>query len=327
MRILFLGGTRFVGRAMAAAALDAGHQVTLLHRGNTGNDPFPGASHLHADRDGDLSLLTAGEWDATVDVSAYLLRQVDAVASALAGRGGHHVYISTVSVYRDSDGPGADEDAPLWDPAGDDVDKVTGETYGPLKVACELAARSRYGDGLTIIRPTYVVGPYDPTGRFTWWVARASRGSAMVAPGPADTPFQLIDARDLGAWVVSLAERQQAGTFTAAQPTSTFGEMLAGVASAAEGGAELVWIDPDWLTERGIGGGELPLWSEGRSDWLLAMSTGRAAAAGLAHRPLAQTVRDTKAWIEEIGADNVAGRRQWMAPEREAGLLDAWSRT
>ena len=325
MRILFIGGTRFVGRAMAAAAIDAGHEVTLLHRGNTGDDPFPEATHLHADRNGDLALLGTGEWDATVDVSAYRPRQVDAVATALGGRGGHHVYISTVSVYRDPDGPGADEDAAVWDPAPDDVDEVTGETYGPLKVSCELRARDRYGDDLTIIRPTYVVGPHDPTGRFTRWVERAGRGGPMVAPGPADVPFQLIDARDMGAWVVSLAERQQAGTFTAAQPSRTFGEMLGEVASASRGGAELVWVDGDWLTEQGIGAGDLPLWSEGSSDWALAMSAERAAAAGLTHRPLAETVRDTQAWISDIGVDNVPGRRSWMAPDRESALLAAWS--
>jgi 2'-hydroxyisoflavone reductase len=325
MRILFIGGTRFVGRAMAAAAIDAGHDVTLLHRGSTGDDPFADATHLHADRDGDLSVLGTGEWDATVDVSAYLPGQVDTLATALGGRGGHHVYISTVSVYRDPDGPGADEDAPVWDPAPEGVEQVTGDTYGPLKVACELAARNRYGAGLTIVRPTYVVGPYDPTGRFTWWVARASRGGRMLAPGPPDVPFQLIDARDLGVWVVSLAEREQAGTFTAAQPGSTFGEMLAEVASAAEGRAELVWVDADWLAERGIGAGELPMWSEGSTGWALAMSSQRATAAGLTHRPLSETVRDTQAWMREIGAGNVPGSRHWMPPERESGLLDAWS--
>jgi 2'-hydroxyisoflavone reductase len=325
MRILFIGGTRFVGRAMAAAAIAAGHQVTLLHRGGGDDRLFPEATHLHADRNGDLAVLATGDWDATVDVSAYLPRQVESLATALAGRGGHHVYISTVSVYRDPDGPGADEGAPVWDPAPDDVHEVTGETYGPLKVACELAARNRYGDRLAIVRPTYVVGPHDPTGRFTWWVARASRGRPMLAPGPADVPMQLVDARDMGAWVVSLAERQQAGTFTAAQPASTFGDMLAGTAAAAGGGAELVWVDADWLLEQGIGGGEQPLWSEGRSDWALAMSTDRASDAGLTHRSLAETVRDTQAWIREMGEDNVPGTGNWLSAERESDLLTAWS--
>jgi 2'-hydroxyisoflavone reductase len=310
---------------MAAAAIDAGHDVTLLHRGHTGDRLFPEATHLHADRNDDLSVLATGEWDATIDVSAYLPRQVDALSAALAGRGGHHVYISTVSVYRDPDGPGADEDAPVWDPASDDVDEVTGETYGPLKVACELAARNRYGEALTIIRPTYVLGPHDPTGRFTWWVARASRGGHMLAPGPADAPFQHIDARDLGIWVVSLADRGQAGTFTAAQPSTTFGRMLTETASASGGGAELVWVDSDWLTEQGINGGSQPLWSEGRRDWALAMSTERATSTGLTHRPLAETVRDTQAWIEEIGEDNVPGRSHWLSPDRESQLLAAQS--
>jgi 2'-hydroxyisoflavone reductase len=202
---------------------------------------------------------------------------------------------------------------------------VTGETYGPLKVACELAARNRYGDALTIIRPTYVLGPHDPTGRFTWWVARASRGGPMLAPGPADAPFQHVDARDMGIWVVSLAQRRQAGTFTAAQPSTTFDQMLTETASATGGGADLVWVDSDWLAEQGIAGPELPLWSEGRRDWALAMSTQRATRAGLTHRPLAETVRDTQAWITEIGEDNVPGRHHWLSAERESELLSAWS--
>jgi 2'-hydroxyisoflavone reductase len=155
-------------------------------------------------------------------------------------------------------------------------------------------------------------------------VARASRGGPMLAPGPADVPFQLIDARDMGTWVVSLAKRQQAGTFTAAQPSTTFGQMLSETASATGGGADLMWVDGDWLTEQGIDSRDLPLWNEGRREWALAMSTERATSAGLTHRPLTETVRDTQAWIREIGEDNVPGSRHWLSPERESELLTAW---
>src|SRR6476659_1435052 len=165
MRILIIGGTHFVGHAMAQAALDAGHDLTLLHRNPT--DELPGATHLLADRNGDLSLLTGQEWDATIDVCAYLPGQVRHLHDALGSRGGHHVLVSTVSVYEEPASAGATEDSPLFEPAADDVTEVTNETYGPLKVACERAATEAYGDsGLAIVRPTYVVGPRDATARY-----------------------------------------------------------------------------------------------------------------------------------------------------------------
>src|SRR4051812_29839426 len=170
MRILVIGGTRYVGRHLVEAALVAGHEVTLVHRSPT--TLFPSARHVLTDRNGDLSALADGEWDATVDVCAYLPAQVRSLATALGDRGGHHLFVSSVSVYADPPGPGGDEDSTLLPVAGDGVDEVTGTTYGPLKVACERAATAAYGDRLAIVRPTYVVGPNDPTGRYPWWVRR-----------------------------------------------------------------------------------------------------------------------------------------------------------
>ena len=207
MRILIIGGTRFVGHAMAEAALAAGHDVTLLHR--TATDELPAATHLLADRNGDLSVLADGRWDATIDVCAYLPGQVASLHEALGDRGGHHVFVSTVSVYADQDAPGADEDATLLPESSPETLEVTGETYGPLKVACERVARERWGaDGLTIIRPTYVVGPRDATARYPWWVLRAAQGGRMILPGPDDAPMQCIDARDMGAWTIRLVEER-----------------------------------------------------------------------------------------------------------------------
>jgi len=177
MRILFIGGTKFVGRAMAETALDRGHEVTLLHRGRTqpSGKAFEAAEHLQADRDGDLSVLAGREFDATIDVCAYVPRQVDRIAEALDGRGGHHVFISTMSVFADTDAPGLDEDSKLATLEDPSTEEVTAETYGGLKVLCEKHAASAYGDALTVIRPTYVIGPHDHTGRFTWWVRRIAR--------------------------------------------------------------------------------------------------------------------------------------------------------
>ena len=238
MRILIIGGTRFVGHAMAEAALAAGHDVTLLHR--TATDELPAATHLLADRNGDLSVLADGRWDATIDVCAYLPGQVASLHDALGDRGGHHVFVSTVSVYADQDAPGADEDATLLPESSPETLDVTGETYGPLKVACERVARERWGaNGLTIIRPTYVVGPRDATARYPWWVLRAAQGGRMILPGPEDAPMQCIDARDMGAWTIRLVEDHTTGVFTAARPATSFGQFLTDTVEVVGEAAEL----------------------------------------------------------------------------------------
>jgi 2'-hydroxyisoflavone reductase len=325
MRILIIGGTRFAGHAMADAALEAGHDVTLLHRHETSE--HPGATHLLADRDGDLSVLDGAAFDATIDVCAYVPAQVRRLHDALRDRGGHHVFVSTVSVYQEPDGPGADEDSPLLAPAPEDATEVTNETYGPMKVTCENVATELYGDsGLTIIRPTYIVGPRDMTARYPWWPLRAARGGPMIMPGPAEAPMQCIDARDLGAWTVRLAEQRVSGTFTAARPHTTFGAFLDETVGAIESDARLVPVDGDWLVERGVDGLQLPLWTEGGPEWSLAMGTARAEDAGLKHRPFAETVRDTLAWAQ--ANPDLATNEHWGMPaEREQELLDAWNAT
>jgi 2'-hydroxyisoflavone reductase len=323
MRILIIGGTRFVGHAMAEAALDAGHDLTLLHR--TATDELPGATHLLADRDGDLSVLADATWDATIDVCAYLPQQVHALHDALGDRGGHHVYVSTVSVYQEPAAPGADEDSPLFDEPRDELHEVTNETYGPLKVACERVVREAYGDaGLAIVRPTYVVGPRDLTARYPYWVLRAARGGRMLAPGPDNAAMQCIDARDMGAWTIRLAEGRVAGVFTAARPHTTFGELLAETVAAVGSDAELVPVDGAYLVEQGVDGAQLPLWAEGGTENALAMSPARAEAAGLTHRPMADVVRDTLAWAR-ANPDQSTNPRTGITPEREQELLSGWA--
>ena len=325
MRILIIGGTRFVGHAMAEAALDAGHDVSLLHRHETAE--LPGATHLLADRDGDLSVLDGLSFDATIDVCAYVPGQVRRLHAALGDRGGHHLFISTVSVYREPDGPGAGEDSPLFPAAPEDATEVTNETYGPLKVTCENVATELYGEsGLAIIRPTYVVGPRDLTARYPWWPLRAARGGPMIAPGPAGAPMQCIDARDMGVWTVRLAEGRVSGTFTAARPATTFGELLDETLAAIDSDARLVPVDGDWLVEQGVDGLQLPLWTEGGAEWSLAMASDRAEAAGLTHRPFSETVCDTLAWAR-ANPDQATNDQWGLAPEREQQLLDAWLAT
>ncbi|MGC4110367.1 MAG: NAD-dependent epimerase/dehydratase family protein [Nocardioides sp.] len=323
MRILIIGGTHFVGYAMAEAAVQAGHDVSLLHRNTTAE--LPGATHLLADRNGDLSVLDGLSFDATIDVCAYVPGQVRSLRAALGDRGGHHLFISTVSVYTEPDAPGADEDSPLFEAALENATEVTNETYGPLKVTCENVATEVYGaSSLTLIRPTYVVGPRDKTARYPWWPLRAARGGAMIAPGPSEAPMQYIDARDMGAWTVRLAEGGVSGTFTAAAPATTFGAMLDETVGAVDSDARLVQVDGDWLVEHGIDGLQLPLWTEGSPEFSLAMATGRAQAAGLECRPFSETVRDTLAWAQANPDD--ATDPQWgMAPERERELLASWA--
>jgi 2'-hydroxyisoflavone reductase len=327
MRILFIGGTRFVGRAMAEAAIGRGHTVTLLHRKRTDDPAFADAEQLLADRDGDLSVLERRDFDATIDVCAYVPRQVTRIAQALDGRGGHHVFISTISVYEERQAYGFDESGPLVGLDDPTTEDVTNETYGGLKVLCEQAAEAAYGaEHLAIVRPTYVVGPYDGTGRFTWWVRRIAAGGEVLAPGPVNAPMQVIDARDQGDWTVRLAEAMVSGPFNSVAPAMPygFGDMLDDVVrGVGPAGTALTWVDGPWLKAQGENGMSLPLWTEGGPDNTMAADQRRATATGLTPRPVAETAADTWEWIQRTGAPLVEG---WgISSEREAELLHLWS--
>jgi nucleoside-diphosphate-sugar epimerase len=331
MRILIIGGTRFVGRALTQAALDGGHDVTLLHRGQTGPGLFPQATHVIADRNADLAAvpeLAAGQWDATIDVNAYVPRQVIALADALGGRGGRYLYISSVSVYQPPVKSGYGEDAPLAELADPTTEDVNEETYGGLKVLCERAATARFGaDGTTIIRPTYVIGPHDYSYRFTWWVDRIARGGEVLAPGDPADPIQVIDARDMATWTIGLAQRSVSGTFHAVSPAPPFGfgAMLETIASVvAPPGTRLTWVDNDFLTAAGVPQEALPLWAAGDPDGeLSAASPAAAEAAGLRPRPLADSVADIHA---AQATDPVEPRPGTGLPAgQEADLLARWA--
>jgi 2'-hydroxyisoflavone reductase len=300
MRILVIGGTRFVGRHFVEQAVARGHDVTLFHRGRTGTDLFPDLDHRIGDRDTDLSTLTEGEWDATVDTCAYLPRHVHTLADLLGDRGGHHLLVSSVSVYAPPGGPGIDEDAALIELDDPTIEVVTADTYGGLKVHCERAAVERHGPSTLLVRPTYVVGPDDYTWRFPWWVQRIARGGTVVAPGPAGAPAQVIDVRDMAAWMVRLLEDDRSGPFHAASPAPpfTWGEELEAIADAVgPEGTRLHWVSPADVAAAGIEEGAFPLWSADGSDvWVMAVDPSRAFDTGLEPRPLADTIRDTLAW-------------------------------
>jgi 2'-hydroxyisoflavone reductase len=324
MRILLIGGTRFVGRHVVEAALAAGHDVTIFHRGKTGADLFPEVEHRIGDRNSDLSALADGRWDATVDTCAYFPRQVHEIADVLADRGGHYQQVSSVSAYASPATRGYREDAPLAILDDPSVEEVTDETYGGLKVLCERVAVERFGPSSLIVRPTYVVGPDDYTWRFPWWVARIARGGDVLAPGPADAPSQVIDARDMGAWMVGLLERGKSGAFHAVGPSSTFtwGEQLEAIASSvAPEGTTLRWVDPDFLLDAKVDDAALPLWPGADPDLLMMTADPAAAlATGLTIRPLAETVRDTLAWTRTVEQPEESG----ISAADEAALLESW---
>lgn len=328
MRILIIGGTAFVGRHITQAAIDAGHQVTVFHRGQTGAGLFPQATHLTGDRNGSLSALRDGSWDATIDVIAYLPRQVQSLAAALGGRGGHHLLISSVSVYRTPVAPGFGEDAPLAELDDPATQEITAQTYGGLKVACERAALRLYGPAATtIIRPTYVVGPHDISYRFTWWVERLARGGSVLAPGDPADPIQVIDARDLATWTVALAENSVSGVFHAASPPPPFGfgELLATIAAeVAPAGTRLAWVASDFLLAAGEDDVSLPLWPGADSEHdINAADPAAAFAAGLTPRPLRDTVSDIRG--QQARSPITPSARIGLTAAREAELLDRWA--
>jgi 2'-hydroxyisoflavone reductase len=325
VRVLVIGGTQFVGRHIVEAALARGHEVTLFHRGVTGDDLFPEAAHVHGDRNADLDALSTGEWDATIDACAYVPRHVRTLADALHGRGGHYTFISTISVYADPPEPGIDEDAPLRTLADPSTEVVDGDTYGGLKALCEKAARDNFGE-LSIVRPTYVVGPHDHTERFTWWVRRFARGGEILAPGPSDDPVQVIDARDLAQFTLSVTEARGPGIWHTMTPPPPFSfadlfELLG--REVAPPGHTLTWVDESFLLDAGVQEGQIPLWgARDPQRFVLAADPARATAQGLAVRPLEDTIRDTLEWARATPADPTVG----LTPEQESELLDKWHR-
>jgi 2'-hydroxyisoflavone reductase len=315
MHILVLGGTRFVGRHIVEAALERGHQVTLFNRGRH-PDPFDGVQTLTGDRDGDLSALREGRWDRVIDVSGYTAPQVARSLDALDGRHDGYTFISTTSVYGEPARPGIDEAAQLK-PA----DHSDGGGYGESKVGCEEVLRERLGDAVLVARPGIIAGPHDYTDRLAYWCLRVREGGEMLAPGRPDQPVQVIDARDLAAWIVEATEAGRTGTFNLVGPEEplTMAGLLETISGATGSRPDLRWVDDDALVGAGVEPGyDLPFWIPGNHAWIFTVSADRARAAGLRHRPVETTVRDTLEWIGDRGLDDLdAG----ISAARERELL------
>lgn len=336
MRLLIIGGTRFLGRHLVEDATERGHHVTLFNRGRTNPELFPGVERIRGDRESELDALKDGRWDAVVDTCGYVPRVVGASARALAGRVGLYVFISSISVHGDFSRP-VSEDSPLATIEDESTEEVTGESYGPLKALSERAVEDAVPGRALIVRPGLIVGPHDTTVRFSYWTARVARGGEVLAPGEPSRHVQFIDARDLAAWTLRMTEAGRAGVFDATGPDEplTMGEFLDACRDVSRSDARFTWVDEQFLIERGVAPwSELPLWlpeSNEQFRYFSKVDVGRALAEGLTFRPLSETVRDTLAWQSglpgsqpSIEKDGVPVPDATLKPERERELLDEW---
>jgi 2'-hydroxyisoflavone reductase len=336
LSILVLGGTKFLGPAIVEPALAAGHKVTLFNRGRTNPQLFPEAEKLRGDRDpkkGDgVKALLGRKFDVIYDDSGYFPRMVRASAQALAVAGsGQYVFVSSISAYRDNKVAGADETAAVATMPDPTLESMGAnfEYYGALKALCEKEAREAFGERATIVRPGYIVGPNDPTDRFTWYPVRAAKGGEMLAPGAPADPLQVIDVRDLGAWMLRLGERRVFGTFNACGPKDplTMGTMLEQCLAATGRKATLAWVPGAFLRARGENGeGKIPIWApaDGETQGYHTWSNARAVKAGLTFRPLPETIADTLAWFRTLPAERQADLKCGFSEKDEAELIAAW---
>ncbi|MFH8346712.1 NAD-dependent epimerase/dehydratase family protein [Streptomyces sp. NPDC018045] len=296
MRLLVLGGTSFVGRAIVEDALRTGAEVTLFGRGRTNPDLFPHLTRLIGDRaTGDYSALRAGSWDAVADVSGYVPRHVRQAMDALGDRVGRYLFISSHAVYESAGlAPGSDEDTPRRAPVRD-TEELSEATYGPLKVACEDDVLARYGTRATLVRPGKVAGPHDSMDTFTYWVRRAARGGRVALPADPAQPVQVVDSRDLARLVVRLLTDGRPGAFQAVGPAepTTLGELIETCARAAGTEIEIVPVPPEGAPRR------FPLVRPDRPTQQ--RSAARARAAGMPATPLAVTAADVLAWDRARG--------------------------
>jgi 2'-hydroxyisoflavone reductase len=313
MRILVLGGTSFVGREIVSDALRRGCDVTIFSRGKTGTSLFPAVPRLVGDRDtDDYSALAKGKWDAVVDVSGYVPRHVGGAMSALGDRVGRYVFISSHAVYvRTGLAPGNDETTARR-PAVRDTEELSEATYGPLKVACEDDVIARYGSRATIVRPGKVAGPYDNQNTFTYWTRRAARGGRVAVPGRLEQPVQIVDSRDLGAFVGRLIADDQPGEYTAVGPQTSLGSLIQTCADVAGSTIELVPVVLDPMPPI------FPL-IRPESQWTTQQrSTAKARAAGLPATPLPVTAADVLGWDRDRGEPPLG---RGLTPEEEAAIL------
>jgi 2'-hydroxyisoflavone reductase len=327
-RLLVLGGTSFIGPHLTDQALARGWQVTHFNRGKRKPEGYSGVETLHGDRDGQLDALRGRKWDVVVDTSGYVPRHVKLSAELLADSVELYVFISTISVYASFATPN-DETSRLAELEDPTTEKVDGETYGGLKVLCEFAADSAMSRRTLTVRPGLIVGPLDPTDRFTYWPARVARGGEVLAPGSPADPIQVIDVRDLAGWTMDMVERRTRGVYNAVSPPGMFtmGGLLGDCKRAAGGGVQLTWVPAEFLaTQKVEPWSDMPVWIPPTGDEAAGAltSVARALQQGMKIRPLFDTVRDTLAWHQSRPEDRRSKLRAGLSAEREAEVLKAW---
>jgi 2'-hydroxyisoflavone reductase len=351
-RILILGGTGFLGPKTIEVALARGHHVTIFNRGKREKLlplEFP-VEHLYGNRDPELPAddergpdgkllrpdgtpkgleqLVGKQWDVVIDNSGYFPRMVSASAQLLAANASQYIFISSISAYDEASIPaaGGDETAKLAtipDPTVETMGDAF-QNYGALKVLCEQAAEAAFPGRATIVRPGYIVGPGDPTDRFTYWPVRVARGGEVLAPGSPDDPLQWIDVRDLAAWLVTLAEQGTPGVFNAVGPTppARWGDVLDTCVAAAPRGTTLTWVPSPWLDTNGVEEGSFPIWiaPTGKYAGFHRWDNGRAEAAGLTFRPMSDTVKGILDWYPTEVARRVRVTAELTEAAKAKGL-------
>lgn len=329
MKILILGGTRFLGWALVDAALAREHRLTLFNRGQTNPGLFPDVEQLHGDRDGGLESLRGRAWDAVIDTCGYVPRIVRQSADLLASAAGHYTFISSVSAYADLGEVGLNEDSEVGRLEDESSEEITDVTYGPLKVLCEEAVQSRFPERALILRPGFIVGPHDPSDRFTYWPHRAAQGGEMACPGRPERPIQVIDVRDLAAWAMRMVEAHKTGVYNAVGPGEplSMGTLLDICRDVSGSDVTFTWVDEPFLKAQP----DLDMWtafpiwapeSEPEVRGLHAVDACKAIMDGLTCRPVRETVRATLAWDRSRPPDHAW--RTGLDAAREARLLTAW---
>lgn len=329
LKVLILGGTGFLGPQTVEPALRRGHTLTLFNRGKTHPGLFPDIEQIHGDRNTDIKLLAGRSWDVVIDNCGYFPRQVREATDVLKDAVKQYVFISSISVYKDNSKPGMDESTPVGRLEDETIEKITGESYGPLKALCEEAAEKAMPGRVTNIRPGLIVGPGDPSDRFTYWPVRIDRGGEVLAPGAPSDPIQIIDARDLGEWIVKLIEDGTFGVFNAIGPQKelTIGEMLKSCQAASSNKSTLTWADADFLEAQKVEPwSDMPVWVPPKGDMagFERVSFAKAVAKGLKYRSIDDTVKATLAWFKTEPAERQAKLKAGIKPEREAEVLKAW---
>ena len=327
--LLILGGTGFLGPHLTTRALGRGWQVTHFNRGKRDADGVPGVETLHGDRKGQIETLRDRKWDAVIDNTGYIPKYVKQSAELLAPNVGYCLFVSSISAYAGFTAPN-DEASPTSKLADIEEEKVTNETYGPMKALCETYTMGAFTDRACVVRPGYIVGPLDPTDRFTYWPVRAARGGEMLGPGTPQDPIQIIDVRDLTAWMLRLVDDRATGYYNAVtRPREyTIGDLVRASLEASPGsGTKVTWVPESFLLNRWKSEEvDMPPWSPmgGESAGASLTSSDRARAAGLRTRLLSETVRDTLAWFRTLPEERQANLKAGIHPAVEAATLEAW---